>query len=251
VTDIPVPEPGPIRWQAATVTAIVPSTPRIKTFRLALSEPFDFLAGQHVDVRLTAEDGYQAVRSYSIASAPANRAVIDVAIERLADGEVSGFFHDVVAVGDRVELRGPLGGHFVWPAAHPRPLLLIGGGSGAVPLVSMARYRHASGDSRPAALLYSARRWDDVLYRDELIALDARNDGFAFVVTLTREPPRRSGDFGRRVDSRMVAAVLARLGSGAADTFVCGANRFVDAAADGALGAGIPALDIRTERYGE
>jgi len=250
VTEAPPNVPAAVRWQTALVTKIEPGTPRIKSFVLALSSPFDFRAGQHVDVRLTAPDGYRAIRSYSIASAPIDPATIELSIERLDDGEVSLFLHDVVRVGDQIELRGPLGGYFVWPETLTGPLLLAGGGSGIVPLMSMLRHRRAAGVSVPAILLYSARSWGDVLYRDELLELDAHGDGFTLILALTRDEPRRPADYGRRVDGTLIAEVLGRLPSAPADVFVCGSNQFVNAAADGAVAAGIPVSIIRTERYG-
>jgi ferredoxin-NADP reductase len=234
----------------AVVAEVVTRTPRIKSFFFTLSRPFSFQAGQHVDVRLTAPDGYRAMRSYSIASAPDDATRIELAVELLDTGEVSQFFHEVVAVGDEIELRGPLGGYFVWPATITDPLLLVGGGSGLVPLMAMIRHRRATAANVPVVLLLSARTWDDVLYRDELLELDGRRDGFMLVLTLTRESPRRAGDFGRRVDEVMMKDVLARLPSPPALVFVCGSNPFVDAAADGAVAGGIPALHVRTERYG-
>jgi ferredoxin-NADP reductase len=242
--------PLALRWQRAVVTAIVARTPTIKSFFFELPEPFGYMAGQHVDVRLTAPDGYRALRSYSIASSPENSHTIELAIERLQDGEVSPFFHDVVAVGDNIELRGPIGGYFIWSVADGGPLLLVGGGSGVVPLMSMLRHRKATNSRVPALLLFSARTWEDALYRDELLELSGRHDGFDLVFTLTREPARRSGDFGRRVDAAMMTDVLARLPKAPALVFVCGANPFVDAVADGAVAAHVPEAAIRTERYG-
>jgi ferredoxin-NADP reductase len=251
----PVTETSPavapaIRWQMAVVTEIREQTARIKSFFFRLPQPFAFQAGQHVDVRLTAPDGYRAMRSYSIASAPEDGATIELAIERLEDGEVSLFFHETVAVGDEIELRGPLGGYFIWPPTNDGPLFFAGGGSGVVPLMSMIRHRAAAHQSVPVLLLYSARDWDDVLFRDELIAFDGRNDGFTLVLTLTRAPARRPRDYSRRVDATMIAETLARLPAPPRFGYVCGANAFVNAAADGAVAAGIPATDIRTERYG-
>ncbi len=239
-----------MRWQLATVTRIIEQTPRIKSFFIALAEPFAYRAGQHVDVRLTAPDGYRAQRSYSIASAPDGTAVIELAIERLADGEVSPFFHDVVAVGDPIELRGPLGGYFFWPAEGTQPILLAGGGSGIVPLMSMLRHRHAVADRRPVALIYSTRTMSDAVFAAELIELASGDETFVLALTLTREQPARPGDYNRRVDGPMIAEVLARLPAVPSDAFVCGSNAFVNAAADGALHAGLPAAAIKTERYG-
>src|SRR4051794_10754880 len=243
-------EPPVTTWQKAVVAGIVRRTPRIKSFVLAPPRPFAFRAGQHVDVRLTAPDGYHAVRSYSIASAPENPDRIELAIELLEDGEVSPFFHEVVALGDEIELRGPLGGHFVWTVADGGPSLLVGAGSGVVPLVAMLRHRRAAASDVPAALLLSARGWEDVPFRDELLDLHDRRDGFALALALTREAPRRAGDHGRRVDAAMVAEVLALLPGPPRRVFVCGSNPFVNAAADGAVTAGLPAPVIRTERYG-
>lgn len=237
-------------WQTAAVMEIIPRTPRIKSFILKLSRPFDFRAGQHVDLRLTAPDGYRAMRSYSIGSAPDNTGAIELAIEYMNDGEVSPFFHDVVVVGDEIELRGPLGGYFNWTEADGGPLLLVGGGSGVVPLMSMIRHRQAIGSKVPVALLLSARQWDDVLYRDELIDLHSKANGFALALTLTREPPRREGDYGRRVDIAMMKEVLARLPAPPKLVYICGSNAFVNSAADGAVASGVAASTVRTERYG-
>ena len=190
------------RWQSCAIVEIATRTPAIKSFFLRLSETFDHTAGQHVDVRLTAPNGYTAMRSYSIASAPSDSKVIELAIERLPDGEVSPFFHDVAQVGDTIELRGPLGGHFLWPGPSNKPVLLIGAGSGVVPLMAMIRYRKASGEPVPVALLLSSRTWGDVLFRDELLELERSLPDFALALALTREPATRRTDFSRRIDAR-------------------------------------------------
>jgi ferredoxin-NADP reductase len=237
-------------WQTSVVIDIVERTPGIKSFFVQPAMPFSFSAGQHVDLRLTAEGGYHAVRSYSIGSVPEQYARIELVIERLDDGEVSPFFHDVVAVGDEIELRGPLGGYFIWRPADGGPVLLIGGGSGLVPLMAMIRHRHAVNVDVPFLLLLSARTWDDVLFRDELLALHGADNGFVLVLALTREPPRRVGDYGRRVDNGMLSEMLRRLPDAPKHVFICGANPFVTAAADGGVAAGLPANRIYTERYG-
>jgi ferredoxin-NADP reductase len=239
-----------LRWQQAAITAIVPQTPRVKSIFFAPSQPFPFRAGQHIDVRLTAPDGYKAERSYSIASVANGAGAIELAIERLDDGEVSSFFHDVAAIGDDIELRCPIGGHFVWDVADGGPLLLLGGGSGVVPLMAMLRTHAAHGSTVPALLLYSARAWDEIIFRDELIALHERQDGFELAFAITREAKRRERDYERRVDAVILGELLGRLPQAPAQTFVCGANAFVEAAADGAIAAGVPAASIRTERYG-
>ncbi|MBZ9985292.1 MULTISPECIES: ferredoxin reductase [unclassified Mesorhizobium] len=238
------------RWQSCAIVEIATRTPAIKSFFLRLSEPFEYTAGQHVDVRLTAPNGYTAMRSYSIASAPGNSKVIELAIERLADGEVSPFFHDVARAGDMIELRGPLGGHFLWPGPTAKPLLLIGAGSGVVPLMAMIRHRKASGEPVPVALLLSSRTWRDVLFRDELLELERSLPDFALALALTREPAMRSSDFSRRIDAAMVADVAARQAVSPGSVFVCGSTAFVDIAADAALALGLEARAIKAERYG-
>ncbi|TIO73267.1 MAG: oxidoreductase [Mesorhizobium sp.] len=237
-------------WQAATISRVEKRTPRVTSFWFQPSRPFTHLAGQHVDVRLTAPDGYQARRSYSIASAPEAGAGIELAIERLDDGEVSPFFHDVAEVGDEIELRGPLGGHFIWEVSDGGPILLVGGGSGVVPLMAMVRHRASQKSAAPIALVLSARVWDEVIFRDELIGLDDRRDGFDLVLTLTREQARRPGDYSRRVDAKMMAQAMDRLPKAPRLAYVCGSNAFVSAAAEALIDAGVPAGLIRTERYG-
>jgi len=237
-------------WQTAKITRIEKRTPRVTSFFFLLSRPFAYRAGQHVDVRLTAPDGYQARRSYSIASAPEAGATIELAIEKLDDGEVSPFFHEVAAVGDEIELRGPLGGHFVWSDSEGGPILLVGGGSGVVPLMAMVRHRGALKSAAPVALVFSVRVWDEVIFRDELIGLDDRRDGFDLVLTLTREAARRPADYSRRIDAAMMMQSIVRLPEPPKLAFVCGSNAFVSAAAQALIDAGVPAGLIRTERYG-
>ena len=239
-----------LQWQHATIVEIIPQTTRIKSFILDLSNPFIYRAGQHVNLRLTAPDGYQTMRSYSIASAPDERSRIELAIERLDGGEVSRFFHDVAAVGDELELRGPLGGHFTWTAADGGPLLLTGGGSGVVPLMAMIRDRQTTLRDTPAALIYSARCWSDLLYREELFDFERKPGGVEVLLTLTRDTPRRKGDYARRVDAAIIQEALTRLRSAPKHVFICGSNAFVNAAADGMVAAGVSAAIIRTERYG-
>ncbi|CAN7181156.1 ferredoxin reductase [Mesorhizobium sp. LjRoot246] len=237
-------------WQTARIVRIEKRTPRVTSFFFQPSRPFVHSAGQHVDVRLTAPDGYQARRSYSIASAPETNGAIELAIEKLDDGEVSPFFHEIAAIGDEIELRGPLGGHFVWPDDGSGPLFLVGGGSGVVPLMSMVRHRAARSSTVPVVLVFSARVWDEVIFRDELIVLDDRRDGFDLVLTLTREAARRPADYARRVDVAMMAQAMARLPQAPGIAFVCGSNAFVSAAAQALIDAGVAAQNIRTERYG-
>jgi ferredoxin-NADP reductase len=237
-------------WQTATITAIAVDTPRVKTFSFQASRPFSFIAGQHAEVRLTAPDGYRAQRNYSISSAPETAERIDLTIEQLDNGEVSPFFHEVAEVGDEIELRGPLGGHFVWSVADGGPLLLIAGGSGIAPLMSMLRHRKAQNSALPTLLIYSARSWVEVVFRDELLDMDNRDDGFKLVFALTRENARRPGDYSRRVDAAMMVEVLALLPAAPKHVLICGSNMFVEAASDGTIAAGIQPDTIRTERYG-
>lgn len=239
-----------LRWQNATIAAIEPQTPTIRSYMLTPSRPFGYRAGQHVDVRLTAADGYQAQRSYSIASAGGHDGTIELAIERMQEGEVSAYFHEVAVVGDVVELRGPIGGRFIWQAADGGPVLLLGGGSGLVPLMSMIRHRAESGSKVPMLLLLSARTWNDLLYRDEILDLAGGRDSFDAVFTLTRDSRSRDGHYTRRLDATMVADLLQRLPAPPKTVFVCGSNRFAEAGAQAALAAGIPRAAIRIERYG-
>jgi ferredoxin-NADP reductase len=241
--------PKPSGWQDATVVSIREETPRVKTIRLAVSNWPGHVAGQHADIRLTAPDGYRAERSYSIASPPELPAV-ELTVERLDDGEVSPYLTDQLQPDDTIQLRGPIGGHFVWSALERRhPLLLVGGGSGIVPLMCMLRHRRLSGSPVPAALLFSARTRQDVIYRDELTELARRDARFMLRITLTRDSaPGWSGAVGR-IDLPTVQRLLDELG-GAADSFVCGSAGFVEAASALLLRAGLPGDAIRTERFG-
>ncbi|PTQ60775.1 ferredoxin-NADP reductase [Sphingomonas sp. PP-CE-3G-477] len=251
-----------VPWQSCTIEDIVQQTPSIKSVFLRLREPFAHIAGQHVDVRLTAPDGYSAMRSYSIASATISSPIIELAIERLPDGEVSSFFHDVAAVGDEIELRGPLGGHFLWPASASASasasarapavdaVLLIGAGSGLVPLMAMIRQRRTQSPAVPTALLLSARTAKDVLFSEELHATEISDAAFVLALAITREDPIRASDFGRRIDGAMVQDIVAQLHRKPSHVFVCGSNGFVNIATEGALLAGLDASVIKTERYG-
>jgi ferredoxin-NADP reductase len=242
------PTPAPIRWQIATVTAIRPETPTVTSYTFRLPDWMLHRAGQHYDVRLTAADGYQAERSYSVASAPERRGEVDLAIERVPDGEVSGYFHDVVVVGDRIELRGPIGGYFAYTPSD-RPLLLIGGGSGVVPLMAMLRARAGAANRSPARLLYSAREPDEVIYAAELVERAAARDGFELFLTLTRRQPPGWTGFARRIDREMLLEVARPLGR-EVEVFACGPTRLVEAVASGLVDLGIPGAQIRTERFG-
>jgi ferredoxin-NADP reductase len=233
---------GRLTWLAATVAATNEETPRVHTLTLDVAGWGGHRAGQHLDVRLTAEDGYQAERSYSIASAPGDPLAITV--ERLEDGEVSPYLVNDVADGDVLEVRGPIGGYFVWDGDEPEPVLLVAGGSGVVPLMAMARHRAQVGSTAPMRLLYSSRTWDDVIYRDELETL-----GVEVVHTLTREQPAGWSGYSRRIDDDMLREVAFPAADGPR-VYVCGSTHFVDAAADGLVRLGYDPRSIRTERFG-
>jgi ferredoxin-NADP reductase len=237
---------GRLTWQLGEVAELVEETQRVKTVVLDLPEWSGHRAGQHVDVRLTAEDGYQAQRSYSIASPPEDERLA-ITVERLDDGEVSPYLAEELIVGDKLELRGPIGGYFVWEAAQGGPLLLVGGGSGVVPLMSMLRHRAATGSAVPARLLYSARSLGDVIYREELDRLAGADPTLDVLYTLTREQPPGWTGYARRVDTEMLRETV-YAGEGA--VFVCGPTRFVEAVADGLLAVGYAPEQVRTERFG-
>ncbi len=240
--------PAPAAWRFATVERVVAETFRVKTFTVRLPEWRPFKAGQHYDVRLTAPDGYQAQRSYSIASPPEREGVIDLTIELMEGGEVSPYFHEIVEPGDRIEMRGPIGGPFTWTADQGGPLLLVGGGSGVVPLMSMARHRALSAPDVPGALLFSSRSFDHIIYREELEYLNA--GAFKVVHTLTRGAPTGWAGHTRRIDAAMAREGLADLGGGSPKAFVCGSSPFVEAAAATLIEIGVSFDAIRTERFG-
>ena len=236
LTEMEVTQRAPGRWQIATVTAIKEETPRVKSFRLELPMCVPFLPGQHLDVRLTAPDGYRAQRSYSIASSPLDRSEVELTIDRLEAGEVSGYFHDVVVEGDRVEVRGPFTSYFVWRGEAPA--LLIGGGSGVVPLMAMMRHRRRTMPELAMQLVYSARTAEELIYADEL------DEDVS--VTLTREAPEGWNGHTGRIDADLISTFASR----AKIVFVCGSNGFVEAASALALEAGAAREAIRTERFG-
>jgi ferredoxin-NADP reductase len=241
--------PEPLAWQISTVTAIRVETPEVSSFTLQLPGWRAHRAGQHYDVRLTAEDGYQVQRSYSIASPPSRTGEVDLTIEKIADGEVSPYFHDTVVVGDRVEVRGPIGGYFVWEPGLGGPLLLIAGGSGVVPLMAMLRERAAAEARPPAVLLYSSRTFDDVIYREELTALAAADPGLRVIQTLTRSQPPGWTGYDRRIDRPMLNEALTAAGASPL-VYICGPTLLVEAAANGLVELGVPPARVRTERFG-
>ena len=237
---------GRLTWQAADLVDVVTETPRVKSLVFEVPGWLGHRPGQHVDVRLTAEDGYQAERSYSIGSAPSGNR-IELTVERLDDGETSPYLTDELRPGDRIELRGPVGGYFVWEPAQGGPLLLVAGGSGVVPLMAMLRARAAAGSDVETRLVFSSRAWDDVIYRDELERLGG--DGLAVVHTLTRSQPPGWTGYARRVD----ADLLAEVGPSPAERpriYVCGPTPFVEAVAEALVQLGHEPSNVKTERFG-
>ena len=226
-----------LRWQTATVLAVHDETPRARTLRLALPEPRRHLAGQHYVLRLTAPDGYTASRSYSVASAPDDTGEIELTVEKLVDGEVSEFVHDVVVPGDELEVRGPIGGFFAW--AGDTPALLVGGGSGVVPLMAMLRLARRTGRADLIRMVVSARSPEDLYYAAEL-------PGPETTVVYTRQAPPGAG----RPPGRLAVADVAPLVRGGEDAYVCGSAGFAEAATTVLLAAGVPVERIKVERFG-
>jgi ferredoxin-NADP reductase len=238
---------GRLTWRIAQVVEVIAETPRATTIALDVPDWPGHRAGQHVDVRLTAEDGYQAQRSYSIASAPGGGTRIELTVVRVDGGEVSPYLTGDLHPGDRIELRGPVGGYFVWEPAQDGPLLLVAGGSGIAPLMAMLRLHAGTGSDVDARLLMSSRDWDDIIYRDELEQLAGH--GRVVVHTLTGSPPPWWRGHARRVDAEM----LGEVGPTPADqphVYVCGPTPFVESVADALLHLGHESQAIRTERFG-
>jgi ferredoxin-NADP reductase len=235
-------------WRLADVIEVVPETPRTKSLVLEVPGWEGHRAGQHVDVRLTAPDGYQAQRSYSIASAPEDEKLV-LTVDRLDDGEVSPYLTDVLMAGDKLELRGPIGGWFTWEVQEGGPLLLVGGGSGVAPLMAMIRHREAVGSDVPTRLLYSSRSFEEIIYREELETLASRDSALEVVHTLTRSRPEGWSGYHRRVDAEM----LREVGWTPDDSplaFVCGPTSFVEGVADALVSLGHDPAQVKTERFG-
>jgi len=237
---------GRLTWQVADVLDVVPETPRVKTIAFDVPGWPGHRAGQHVDIRLTAEDGYQAQRSYSIGSTPDGTRV-ELTVECLDDGEVSPYLTDELRPGDQIELRGPIGGYFVWEPDQGGPLMLVAGGSGVVPLMAMIRVRDAAGSDAETRLLLSSRGWEDIIYRDELEQLGG--DRLTVVHALTRSQPPGWTGYARRVDAEM----LAEVGPGQTErplVYVCGPTPFVEAVSEALVQLGHDPRAIKTERFG-
>jgi ferredoxin-NADP reductase len=236
------------QWRLAEVIEVVPETPRTKSLVLEVPEWGGHRAGQHVDVRLTAPDGYQAQRSYSIASAPEDERLV-LTVDRLDDGEVSLYLTDVLIAGDKLEFRGPIGGYFTWEVQDGGPLLLMGGGSGVAPLMAMIRHRAAAGSEVPTRLLYSSRSYEEIIYREELERLAARDSSLQVVHTLTRSRPEGWGGYGRRIDAEMLREVSWSANENPL-AFVCGPTSFVEGVADALVSLGHAPARVKTERFG-
>jgi ferredoxin-NADP reductase len=237
---------GRLNWQAATVVSVTAETPRATTIAFDVPGWPGHRAGQHVDIRLTADDGYQAQRSYSISSAPDGTRV-ELTVVRIGDGEVSPYLTGELRPGDLIELRGPIGGYFVWEPRDGGPLLLVAGGSGIAPLMAMVRVRAAAGSEVGTRLLMSSRSWEDIIYRDELERRSG--SGLMVVHTLTTSQPPGWTGYARRVDAEMLAQVV----PGPAErprVYVCGPTPFVEAVAEALVGLGHQPQAIKTERFG-
>jgi ferredoxin-NADP reductase len=235
-------------WRLAEVIEVVPETPRTKSLLLEVPGWEGHKAGQHVDVRLTAEDGYQTQRSYSIASAPEDERLM-LTVDRLDDGEVSIYLTDVLMAGDKLELRGPIGGYFTWEAADGGPLFLVGGGSGIAPLMAMIRHRAATRSDVPTRLLYSSRSYEEIIFREELETLASRDSALEVIHTLTRSRPQAWTSYGRRIDAEMLREV-AWSPDESPLVFVCGPTSFVEGVADALVRLGHDPARVKTERFG-
>jgi len=237
-----------LEWQLTEVRDIVVETPRVKSLLLrAVSWP-GHLPGQHVDIRLTAEDGYQAQRSYSIASPPGDELLV-LTVERVKNGEVSPYLLDELRVGDRLELRGPIGGYFVWTGVASGPLCLIAGGSGITPLMAMLRHRDRLSPRAPAMLLYSARSFEDIIYREELCSMRHRDSSLRIVHALTREQPKGWTGHRGRIDKTLLAANCFPPAQNPA-IYVCGPTAFVEIISGLLVELGFDPISIKTERFG-
>jgi ferredoxin-NADP reductase len=239
---------GRLDWHLAEVVDIIHETARTTSVVFAVPGWPGHRAGQHVDVRLTAEDGYQAQRSYSISSPPEDGDRVAITVERLDDGEVSPYLASELRAGDSIELRGPIGGYFTWTVADGGPLYLIGGGSGVAPLMAMLRHHAAQGSDIPATLLYSARTHDDVIFRDELERLAAGGNR-RVVYTLTRGQPNGWTGYRRRIDLEMLTEVIGSPSDGAV-AYVCGPTPLVEGVASTLVQVGFATDRVRTERFG-
>jgi ferredoxin-NADP reductase len=239
-----------MKWQTGEVIKIVRETHRVKTITILLQGWSAHLPGQHYDIRLTAEDGYQAQRSYSVASPPGQQGSIDLTVDYIEDGEVSPYLVEGISVGDTLELRGPIGGYFAWtPAEHQKPLLLVAGGSGIVPLMAMLRHRKSAGTGNDTQLVYSVRSPADLIFGQELEALAREDSRFRLHLTFTRTAPAGWRGYHQRIDEPMLRELLGAFAQFPL-SFICGPTLLVEAAANALRNAGLPPESIRTEHFG-
>ena len=234
----------------ATVTKVRVASDRVKLFTLEVPTGGNFKAGQHYDVRLTAPDGYQAQRSYSLASSPGDTNLIEIAIELIDDGEVSSYFHDSVEPGEMIEVRGPIGGHFTWEPSHTKSSIFVAGGSGIAPIISMLRHRFTVKNNAPALLLFSVRTEDDILYREELERMSDNDPSLHVVTTITRGTSKDWIGNTRRIDQGMIDSALVNTGVKPESAYVCGGSGFVESIADILLDTGLDFKQIHIERFG-
>ncbi len=234
----------------ATVTKVRVASDRVKLFTLEVPTGGNFKAGQHYDVRLTAPDGYQAQRSYSLASSPGDTNLIEIAIELIDDGEVSSYFHDSVEPGEMIEVRGPIGGHFTWEPSHTKSSIFVAGGSGIAPIISMLRHRFTVKNNAPALLLFSVRTEDDILYREELERMSDNDPSLHVVTTITRGTSKDWIGNTRRIDQGMIDSALVNTGVKPESAYVCGGSGFVESIADILLDTGLDFNQIHIERFG-
>jgi ferredoxin-NADP reductase len=240
-----------LKWQLAKVLTMRQETPKVKSFVLEVPDWTTHLAGQHVDIRLIAEDGYQAQRSYSIASPP-EEPYLMLTVERIEDGEVSPYFTDELRIGDQIELRGPIGGYFVWNAGEKNddsPLFLVAGGSGIVPLMAMIRHRGNAGNKIPTKLLYSSPYHDEIIYREELDHIAANDSSLRVIHTLTKERPQDWQSYARRIDRAMLADTIWQPAQ-KPRAFTCGPTTLVETVAYHLQALGYEPRSIKTERFG-
>jgi ferredoxin-NADP reductase len=244
----PASPPKRLEWQFAQVRDVLVETRHVKSLMLQPASWSGHLPGQHVDIRLTAEDGYQAERSYSIASPPEDE-FLALTVERVKDGEVSSYLLDELRVGDQLELRGPIGGYFVWTGAEREPVYLLAGGTGITPLMSILRHRHRLPSRPPALLIYSARSWEDIVYRDELEAMMRCDSSFRLVYALTRQQPKDWTGHRGRINKGLLSTNWFPPAY-SPTTYVCGPTTFVETAASLLVELGFDSLSIKTERFG-
>jgi len=241
--------PKPLPWQFGIIESIKVETYRVKTFTINLKHWRPFISGQHYDIRLTAPDGYQAQRSYSIASSPTIFGKIELTVELIPDGEVSQYFHRAIQPGEALELRGPIGGPFSWKPNDAHPSLFVAGGSGIVPIMSMLRHRIDSGMTVKAALIYSSRSFHDIIYWQELSEMNRSDDQLSITHTLTRQQPDWWTGYSRHIDDSMAAIALHSLGS-LAHAYICGSTPFVETVSDALLETGMKPGNVLTEHFG-